>query len=253
MLPTEPGSATRLDAGDLLVVPQGESHVIGSSIDLTPELLAPLLPVHGKTTPDEVITFAHGGGGAVTRMVCGFLAVQDIRKNPLLSALPRLFKVGMRGSGVRGSNHRCAFAAEGAASTLRQRHVLAKLRSSVRRGATLRRLAAPKTARDGWRDCAIARRSRSRADAARPSQPVDLDELAQQVGDRARRSPAFSRSCSRCPPSKLWPVACSSSAANCAPRSAALIVCHSSGTIRGRVQSRVQAEFGDLRDVAQER
>ena len=46
MLPHDPGSAVQVDAGDLIVVPQGETHVLGSSTDLPPEFLAPLLAVN---------------------------------------------------------------------------------------------------------------------------------------------------------------------------------------------------------------
>src|SRR5207344_307117 len=38
------------------------------------------------------------GSGGQVQMVCGFLAAQEVLKNPLLSALPRLFTVDMRGS-----------------------------------------------------------------------------------------------------------------------------------------------------------
>jgi hypothetical protein len=40
----------------------------------------------------------HGGGGAYTRLICGFLACGDTLTNPVLSALPRIFKVDMSGS-----------------------------------------------------------------------------------------------------------------------------------------------------------
>src|SRR5258705_8145172 len=74
MLPHDPAGALQADAGDVIVVPQGETHVIGSATNLTAEVMAALLPIQGETAPGEVMTLAHGGGGAVTRMVCGFLA-----------------------------------------------------------------------------------------------------------------------------------------------------------------------------------
>ena len=36
MLPHDPGGALRVDAGDVIVVPQGETHVLGSSAELSP-------------------------------------------------------------------------------------------------------------------------------------------------------------------------------------------------------------------------
>jgi hypothetical protein len=56
MLPHDPGSALRVDAGDVIVVPQGETHLLGSSTDPSPELMAPLLANQMETTPGEVMT-----------------------------------------------------------------------------------------------------------------------------------------------------------------------------------------------------
>src|SRR5258706_11429207 len=98
MLPGDPASRLKAEAGDVIVVPQGETHVLGSSTDLLPEFLAPLLANQVETRPGEVMTLAYGGGGGPPRMGCGVLATQDHSPQTLLSALPRPFKVGMRGS-----------------------------------------------------------------------------------------------------------------------------------------------------------
>src|SRR5262249_31862801 len=116
MLPNDKGSALQVDAGDVIVVPQGETHLLGSSTDLSPELMAPLLANQIETAPGEVMTLAHGGDGTVTRMVCGFLSTQDNWRNPLLSSLPRLFKVGMRESSASWLETSLRFATREAAS-----------------------------------------------------------------------------------------------------------------------------------------
>ncbi|CAB3708838.1 AraC family transcriptional regulator [Paraburkholderia rhynchosiae] len=95
-LPNDPHSAIHLDAGELLVVPQGEAHVMGSAMDLPPTPSESLLGGVMAEMPGEVMTLSHGGGGAATRIVCGFLACDDTLSNPLLSSLPRLFKIDMR-------------------------------------------------------------------------------------------------------------------------------------------------------------
>ena len=95
-LEDDPASALRVDAGHLLVVPQGETHIMGSSLEVTPVPSAPLVASQFAAAPGEVMKLTYGNGGAVTRMVCGFLACDDILRNPLLSSLPRLFKVDMR-------------------------------------------------------------------------------------------------------------------------------------------------------------
>jgi len=95
-LPDDSSAAIQLNAGELLVVPQGETNILGSGLDLSPVPAAALLASQLQTNPGEVMKLSHGGGGTPTRMVCGFLACDDVLSNPILSALPRLFKVDMR-------------------------------------------------------------------------------------------------------------------------------------------------------------
>src|ERR1700693_4136408 len=63
MLPHDRAGALRVDAGDVIVMPQGETHVLGSSTDLPPVPAAPLLANQVATAPGEVMTLAYGGGG----------------------------------------------------------------------------------------------------------------------------------------------------------------------------------------------
>ena len=185
MLPNEPGSRIQVDAGDLIVVPQGEPHVLGSTTDLPPEQLAPLLPFHA-TTPGEVMTLSHGGGGAVTRMLCGFLAAQDISRNPLLSALPRLFKVGMRGSSASWLESSMRFATEqsAASTSAGSATVLAKLSELVFVEAVRRYLDTLPDDSKGWlaglRDRFVARALALMH--AQPAHPWTVEELARQIG-----------------------------------------------------------------------
>ncbi len=95
-LADDPMSAIHLTAGELLVVPQGESHIMASMLDLSPVLVGPLLATELQKAPRQVMRLSYGGGGAGTRLVCGFLACDDTLNNPLLSALPRIFKIDMR-------------------------------------------------------------------------------------------------------------------------------------------------------------
>ena len=92
----DPGTAIEVCAGELLVVPQGEAHILGSSLDLPPVPAAPLLASSVASTPGQIIKMSYGGGGMGTHIVCGFLACNETLSNPLLSSLPRLFKVDMR-------------------------------------------------------------------------------------------------------------------------------------------------------------
>lgn len=95
--PADPTTAIHIHAGELLVVPQGETHILGSAPDLEPVPFGPLLADQLQAAPGEVMRLCYGGGGATTRTVCGFLACNEIFGNPILAALPRIFKVDMRG------------------------------------------------------------------------------------------------------------------------------------------------------------
>jgi len=185
MLPHDLGGALQVEAGDVIVVPQGETHLLGSSTDLSPELLAPVLANQVETAPGEVMTLAYGGGGLVTRMVCGFLAAQDIWRSPLHSALPRLFKVGMRASSASWLESSMRFAAEEAASAhAGGATVLAKLAELVFVEAVRRYVDTMPDDRKGWL-AGLRDRFVSRTLAlmhARPAHPWTVEELAQQVG-----------------------------------------------------------------------
>ena len=84
----------RLSAGDVVVFPHGDAHTMNSAPGIAPAnggRLADLL----KVRPRQI---SYGGGGAPTRLVCGYLAC-DMRLGRLLMAgLPPLLKVNVRGS-----------------------------------------------------------------------------------------------------------------------------------------------------------
>lgn len=84
----------RLVAGDAIVFPQGDAHRMAS---------APGLPPARGARLDEVLArrprqLAYGGGGATTRLVCGYLACSARLARMLLAGLPPLVKVNVRGS-----------------------------------------------------------------------------------------------------------------------------------------------------------
>jgi len=185
MLPGDPASTLQVEAGDVIVVPQGETHVLGSSIDLLPEFLAPILANDVQAKPGEVMTLVHGGGGELTRMVCGFLSMQDSSRNPLLSALPRLFKVSMRGSGASWLESSLRFATEEAASAQAgSATVLAKLAELVFVEAVRRYVGTMADDRKGWlaglRDRFVARALALMH--AQPVYPWTVEALAREVG-----------------------------------------------------------------------
>ena len=90
-----PGPALELAAGDLLMFPHGDGHVIGSDVQLAPraawEVVEPS-PAGG------LARIGYGGGGERTRFVCGFMACDKRTCKPLLGALPPMLRVSLRDS-----------------------------------------------------------------------------------------------------------------------------------------------------------
>lgn len=84
----------RLVAGDAIVFPQGDAHRMASAPGLPPARGAPLAQVLARR-PRQL---AYGGGGAATRLVCGYLACNARLAQLLLTGLPPLVQVNVRGS-----------------------------------------------------------------------------------------------------------------------------------------------------------
>lgn len=86
----------RMEQGDVIIFPHSHPHVMTSRVGTEPTSLDGLLPAAG---PDGFPHLSFGGGGALTRFVCGYLAC-DQRFNPLMGALPALLCVRRRPEGV---------------------------------------------------------------------------------------------------------------------------------------------------------
>ncbi|HTW38892.1 MAG TPA: AraC family transcriptional regulator [Steroidobacteraceae bacterium] len=84
----------RLAAGDVVIFPQGHAHRMCSQPGLQPAKGAALADVLSRR-PRALV---YGGGGATTRLVCGYLACEERLARLLLSGLPPLLKVNVRGS-----------------------------------------------------------------------------------------------------------------------------------------------------------
>ncbi|HEU4826524.1 MAG TPA: AraC family transcriptional regulator [Dongiaceae bacterium] len=182
----DPKSVVHASAGELLVVPQGEPNILTSDLELVPVSAAPLLARHLEAAPGDVMTLSHGGGGTATRMICGFLACDDVLGNPILSALPRIFKIDMRHdphSAWLESSLR--FAADEAAQwRAGSAIVLARLSELLFVEAVRRCIDALPEDRTGWlagmRDRFVGRALSLLH--AQPAHSWTVDELARKVG-----------------------------------------------------------------------
>jgi len=97
------GDPVELRAGDLILFPAGDRHVLATAseaalrlkpIDITGESLDQLLK------RGDIAALKKGRAGKTTRIVCGFLACDRRLAEPILLSLPRLLRVSMRDGGT---------------------------------------------------------------------------------------------------------------------------------------------------------
>ena len=84
------GDTFEIAAGDLLMMPNDEAHVMGSDLDKPPISAAELVR---PATDEGLMRIEHGGGGETTRFVCGFLACDKRLCRPVIEALPHMLRV----------------------------------------------------------------------------------------------------------------------------------------------------------------
>ena len=87
------GSKLRLEAGDVIVLPHGDAHGMSSAEDVTEKETPAIV---AKLQARDLRTMQAGGGGDVTRFVCGFMACDPLLSRPILDGLPPAFKVNLR-------------------------------------------------------------------------------------------------------------------------------------------------------------
>src|SRR6185503_13937061 len=88
------GEALDAVAGDLILFPQEGKHLMGTDLQLAPmERAAVVTPDPIGSSGAELFHMRHGGGGAATRFICGYLACSRSVFRPLLEALPRVLRI----------------------------------------------------------------------------------------------------------------------------------------------------------------
>ncbi|HEX2672567.1 MAG TPA: AraC family transcriptional regulator [Polyangiaceae bacterium] len=176
--------AVLLEAGDVIVFPQGDAHVISSApgmratLDLTPHERA-------SRSPLPIAISIDGGGSERAQMICGFLGCDARPFNPLLATLPRV--IHLRGTGENGSvlRHLVELAvAESGAPKAGSDCILSRLSELLFIEVVRRYVAALPTETVGWfaglRDEQIGRALQKLHQ--KPAHPWSLEELAKEVG-----------------------------------------------------------------------
>jgi AraC-like DNA-binding protein len=107
-MPGEP--PLRLSAGDIIVLPHGDTHVLSSTPGLrrTPDMTMYRMPRDGQLPVS--ISMGDPKGGEPVHFVCGFLGCDARPYNPLLTALPRTIVIKDHTGSVLASYVRSAVA-----------------------------------------------------------------------------------------------------------------------------------------------
>ena len=92
LLALEGAPTIEVRAGEIVLFPRNDAHTLASAPGIKPVSARYLI----QPSPDGGLPrISHGGGGAATRIVCGFLASEELY-NPLMSTLPRALKIDVR-------------------------------------------------------------------------------------------------------------------------------------------------------------
>ena len=90
---------TTLETGDVVMYPQGDAHVLASDAAVVPTPVRGILP---PVDDERLAIVRHGGGGELTRLVCGFVHCDEGVFNPLSAGLPKV--LCGRGGGADGAS-----------------------------------------------------------------------------------------------------------------------------------------------------
>jgi AraC-like DNA-binding protein len=81
-----------VSAGEMVLLPRNDPHLLASDAGLPPANPDPLV----QQVEGGLMRLVYGGGGAATRLVCGFVGA-GVRRHPLLEALPAVFALDLNG------------------------------------------------------------------------------------------------------------------------------------------------------------
>jgi AraC-like DNA-binding protein len=87
------GSTLRLEAGDVIVLPHGSPHGMSSKEGARDTQSTAILQ---KVQSHDLRALQAGGGGDVTRFVCGYMGCDPLLSRPIFESLPTAFKVNLR-------------------------------------------------------------------------------------------------------------------------------------------------------------
>jgi AraC-like DNA-binding protein len=81
-----------LEAGDVVVLWQGDAHLVGSGVDHAPMEIRDAVTVKIPA----LTSVRYGGEGAPTQVVCGWFGYERHVASPVMTALPQIFRTSIR-------------------------------------------------------------------------------------------------------------------------------------------------------------
>ena len=182
------GEFVELAAGDVVMFPAGDRHVLATASDVSRQLEP--TEITGESLSllrrNEIVPFKAGESGDVTRIVCGYLACDRRLAEPIIRSLPRLLKVslhdGSTAAWVRSSIQYSV--AQSASQRPGSGMVLARLSEVLFAESIRQHMETLPPEETGWlaalRDRYVGRTLAFLHD--RPAHPWTVDELAGKVG-----------------------------------------------------------------------
>jgi AraC-like DNA-binding protein len=186
---------TPLTAGDIVMMPHGDAHQMGSGVGGVPISGEEALPALWS---GQMAFAEFGGGGETTDLVCGYLACDGQLITPVLACLPRVVRVNIRSDPSGGwlDNTLRHAVTQAAAGTPGSGVILAHLAEVLFTEILRRYLLSLPSGRTGWLagagDPAVGRALA--ALHARPAHAWTLDELSHEANvSRSALTEKFTR------------------------------------------------------------
>jgi AraC-like DNA-binding protein len=88
------GASVALEPGDVVIFPHGDSHHMSNAPATKPPF--PNYGIAQKIAARDLSPLRAGGGGATSRVVCGYMTCDPHLSRPILNGLPAVFKVSVR-------------------------------------------------------------------------------------------------------------------------------------------------------------
>jgi AraC-like DNA-binding protein len=177
------GQRTELSPGDLVVFPHGDPHCMSSGFGKRP---FPNYGISEKIKARDLSPLRAGGGGDVSRFVCGYMSCDPHLSRPILSGLPPVFKVNIRAdtSGRWLENSILHLVEEAASGRIGSEAMLAKLSEALFVDTLRRYVAGLPEQQTGWlmgvRDPIVGKSLGLLH--SRIAHPWTIAELADEVG-----------------------------------------------------------------------